>query len=35
MALLGKFLASLLAMAMLVALGLWMILHARLRSWHD
>ncbi len=35
MVLLGKFFASFLAMAMLVALGLWMILHARLQSWHD
>lgn len=35
MVVLGKFFASFLAMAMLVALGLWMILHARLQSWHD
>jgi putative sporulation protein YtaF len=35
MALLGKFFASFLAMGMLVALGLWMILHARFQSWHD
>jgi putative sporulation protein YtaF len=35
MALLGKIFASFLAMAMLVALGLWMILHARLQSWHE
>ena len=35
MVLLGKLFASFLAMAMLVALGLWMILHARLQSWHD
>ncbi len=35
MALLGKFFASFLAMALLVALGLWMILHARLQSWHE
>ncbi|WP_442755592.1 manganese efflux pump [Methylocystis sp. JAN1] len=31
----GKFLASFFAMAMLVSLGLWMILHARLQSWHE
>lgn len=35
MALLGKFFATFLAMAMLVALGSWMILHARLQSWHE
>ncbi len=33
--LLGKNFASLLSMAMLVTLGLWMIFHARLQSWHD
>jgi len=31
---LGRVVSSLVAMAMLVSLGLWMILHARLQSWH-
>lgn len=34
-ALLGAEFASILAMAMLCALGGWMILHASLRSWHE
>lgn len=34
-ALIGNELASIVAMALLSALGLWMILHARLQSWHE
>ncbi|WP_330082621.1 manganese efflux pump [Methylocystis iwaonis] len=34
-ALVGDKVASIIAMAMLSALGLWMILHARLQSWHE
>jgi putative sporulation protein YtaF len=32
---LGSEFASIVAMAMLCALGVWMILHARLQSWHE
>lgn len=35
LATLGRSVTSFLAMSMLVALGTWMILHARLQSWHE